>query len=218
MHGLPNADLEAARGGDTVAFERLVAPMRDEVYHLAYHLLRDVESALEACQEALLSAWQGLRKFRGDVDGFRPWFIRILVNSCHDRRRSMRHMAPASFVVEFETLPDLGQSVEEYAEQADLRALLARCLGRLPEEHREILLLDHMGFKYREIAEILALEVGTVRSRLSRARARMRDLLLGRAPGSADPRELFGFGGRLFKQDGSMGSEADRGSGQEAQS
>jgi DNA-directed RNA polymerase specialized sigma24 family protein len=127
-------------------------------------------------------------------------------------------MAPESFVVDFAILPQPGQSVEEFAEQADLRAILERCLGRLPEEHREILLLDHMGFKYREIAEILSLEVGTVRSRMSRARARMRDLLLGRAPGSADPRELFGFGGRLFKQDGPMGSGAGRKPGQEEQS
>jgi len=155
-------------------------------YHVAYHHLGNRDDALDACQEAMLAAWRALQGFRGDADNFRRWLVKIVVNSCHDRQRYERRRPHVPIEVDDDgerrvlPLPDLGESPESYAERGDLRTLLEQALSRLSEDHRTVILLDHTGHSYAEMANILDVEVGTVKSRLCRARAHMRDMLTGR--------------------------------------
>lgn len=192
-------DIEAwirrAQAGDPNAFNQLVDVFRGVSYHVALHHVGSVtELAEEACQEAMLSAWQAIARFEGDGRAFRAWLIRIVVNACRDKMRHERRRPHEPIEVERngETwelpLPDPGQSPEAYAANADLGALLSAALQILSPEHREVILLDHAGFDYAEMAGILAVEVGTVKSRLSRARTAMRDLLAGRiGPAGTEP-------------------------------
>lgn len=175
-----------ARGGDAEAFDHLVEASQRLCFHIARTRLDDVDAAQDACQDALLRAWQAMDRFQGDAEDFRRWLLRIVINVCHDRLRAQgRRRADLSLdgAADAEAptlvLPSADEGPEAYALRADLGALLARCLGRLSDEHRTIVLLDQAGFSYAEMGEILELEPGTVKSRLSRARARARDILLG---------------------------------------
>ena len=183
-------DIEAlirrAQAGDARAFNHLVDTFQGLAFHVALHNVGNVtEQAEDACQEAMLSAWQAIGRFEGDGRAFRAWLLRIVVNACRDsmRRERRRPHDPIETERDGETrampLPDPGQSPEAYAELADLASLLTDALDRLSAEHREVILLDHAGFNYAEIAGILDVETGTVKSRLSRARAAMRDVLTG---------------------------------------
>lgn len=175
--------LAAAQEGDAAAFNHLVAHFQATAYQVAFYHTANADDALDACQEAMLSAWRALPRFEGDVDGFRAWLLRIVVNACRDRIRYERRRPHGPIEVERDgelralPLPAHGQTPEEYAENNDLRALLEACLARLSDDHRTVILLDQSGLSYPEIADTLDIEVGTVKSRLSRARAAMRELL-----------------------------------------
>ena len=182
--------LDEARAGDARAFEQLVNWHQGMLLQLAYHQHGGrTEDAMDSCQEALLAAWRALDRFDGGLEAFRSWLARILVNTCRDAHRAAirRPRAPLDMPPPASMRPDPGQSPEDYASQQDLRALLERCLVCLSDAHREVILLDHLGFDYGEMAEILEVERGTIKSRLSRARLRMRDLLGGRPSSDGEP-------------------------------
>lgn len=190
----PDTWVASARRGDARAFERLVTHYESGAYHLALRQLGDPDEALDACQDAVLSAWRAIRRFDGDGEAFRRWLYRIVVNACRDRARyeARRPRRPLEGDDDGSgaalPLPDPGQTPESYAENADLRALLEACLARLSEEHRTVVVLDQLGLDYAEIAEVVGVEVGTVKSRLSRARARLREMLTGEpGTGAAEP-------------------------------
>jgi RNA polymerase sigma-70 factor, ECF subfamily len=185
--------IEAAQRGDLDAFNALVLNYQSQVYNLAYRIMGDGDSAADATQEAFISAYRALDGYRGG--SFRSWLLRIVTNACYDelRRRKRRptssldalyvtHTAPG------EVLVDAHESPEAYAQRKDLQRLLHGALQTLPEDQRTVLVLsDIQGYNYQEIAEITDVSLGTVKSRLSRARAKMRDVLLGQGellPGS----------------------------------
>lgn len=176
-------DIERARAGDQEAFRRLIEPHATLAYHLALRHCGDPDLALEGRQEGWLKAWRSLDGFRGDGRSFRAWLLRIVVNASRDRARaeSIRSHQPLEIGRGDERrprpLPDPSASPEARAETADVGARLAWALDQLSPEHREIVLLDHQGYDYAEIASILEIARGTVKSRLSRARAHMRTLL-----------------------------------------
>jgi len=178
--------IDAAKQGDLGAFNRLVGLHQGLLYGIAYRQLGNADDALDACQEALFSAWRAMARFEGGAAKFRAWLLRILVNACRDRQRLEGRKQELPLALEYDgevfemELPDPGQTPEAYAEVGDLRALLEGAIGQLPEEQRTVVLLDHAGLDYAAIAEILGIEVGTVKSRLSRARGRLRDILGGR--------------------------------------
>ncbi len=175
-----------ARSGDTQAFNQLVEGSQRLCFHIARSRLGDAESARDACQDALLRAWQAMDRFQGDAEDFRRWLVRIVINQCHDRLRARsRRSGDLSLDGSPETddavpaLPATDESPEAYTLRADLGALLRHCLEHLSDEHRTVVLLDQAGFSYAEMAEILEVEPGTVKSRLSRARTRAREILRG---------------------------------------
>ncbi len=179
--------VRAAKRGDLDAFNRLVIEYQSRAYNLAYRFMSDPASAADVTQDAFISAFRGLRKFRGG--SFRSWLLRIVVNGCYDelRRRKRR---PASSLDEFtddgdRLLVEAGtsfshesQKPEQEVERSELRAAIEQCFDELPPEFKAVaVLVDVQGFDYKEAARVISKPVGTVKSRLARARARLRECL-----------------------------------------
>ena len=184
--------IDAARQGDQAAFEQLVRLYEKRVFALALRMCRNPEDAAEAAQEAFLSAWQGLAFFRGE-SSFATWLYRLVSNACVDLlRREGRHRAAAGPSLNDEALnvdiPDGAASPQEAAERSELRQQIEDGLSALSPEHRQVLILREMHQRsYDEIAEILALDLGTVKSRINRGRKRLRKILLESGNFSAPP-------------------------------
>jgi RNA polymerase sigma-70 factor, ECF subfamily len=184
--------IRAAQGGDLHSFNALVVRHERAVYNLCLRMLRDVASAEDATQETFLKAWTAIATFRGGL--VRPWLLRIATNRCYDVLRARgRRPADSLDAEEFESEPTWtsqtsGEHPEVFAARAELSVHLERALALLPEDQRLVVILsDVHGHPYDEIAQITGVPVGTVKSRLSRARSRLRDVLRDE-PGS---RELF---------------------------
>jgi RNA polymerase sigma-70 factor (ECF subfamily) len=195
--GAEERRIEAARRGDLAAFNWLVLRYQTRVYNLCYRMLSDPDEAADATQEAFLSAYRAIGRFKGGQ--FRAWVLRIASNACLDVLRSRKRRptqsldwgAPGPGEEDAEPLPiaDLDPSVdpETQALNAELAWAIQEGLNTLPPDQRiALVLVDVQGLSYEEAAEAMKVELGTVKSRLSRARARMRDLLV--AAGELPPR------------------------------
>ncbi|MDO4315249.1 MAG: sigma-70 family RNA polymerase sigma factor [Oscillospiraceae bacterium] len=184
--------IDAARQGDQDAFEQLVRLYEKRVFALTLRMCKNPEDAAEAAQEAFLAAWQGLRFFRGE-SSFSTWLYRLASNACVDLlRREGRHRAAAGPSLDDEELnldvPDRAGSPQEQAERAELRAQIEAGLAALPPDYRQVLILRELHQRtYDEIAEILSLDLGTVKSRISRGRKQLRNFLLESGNFSAVP-------------------------------
>ena len=173
--------IAAARRGDQTAFEELVRLYEKRVLALTLRMCKNPQDAAEAAQEAFLAAWQGLGTFRGEAS-FSTWLYRLASNACVDLlRRESRHRPEASFDDETLNLDVVAPipSPQEEAERQELREQIEAGLQSLPLEYRTVLVLRELHqLRYGEIAETLALDVGTVKSRISRGRKRLRQILL----------------------------------------
>jgi RNA polymerase sigma-70 factor (ECF subfamily) len=179
--------IQSAKQGDLDAFNRLVLAYQDQVFAQAYRMMGETDAAEDATQEAFISAFRSIQSYRGG--SFRAWLLRIVTNASYDelRRRQRRPTTPLEPVdseeEEIESphwLADPGESPENHAERVELDQAIQICLKDLPPEFRAVVVLvDVQGFDYFEAAEVLRKPVGTVKSRLSRARLRLRDCLKG---------------------------------------
>lgn len=175
--------VQQARGGDVAAFEALVRAHEATVYRLALRQLGSREDAEDAAQEVFLKAYTSIRNFRGDSK-LSVWLYRITCNVCTDALRRRRETVSLSQETEEGSgeleLPDQRFDPVALAEQSDLRTRIAAALERLPAGARQILLLRELGgASYEEIAGILSLDLGTVKSRIFRARKKLCTLLNG---------------------------------------
>jgi len=176
--------IQAAQRGDLNAFNELVLSFQGRVYNLAYRIMGDGDSAADATQEAFISAYRAIGRYRGG--SFRAWLMRIVTNACYDelRRRKRRPTSSldALYVTDAapgEVLASRSEGPEAFAQRQELQRTLHAGLQTLPKEQRAALILsDVQGYDYKEIAEISGVSLGTVKSRLSRGRAKMRDYLL----------------------------------------
>jgi RNA polymerase sigma-70 factor (ECF subfamily) len=179
------SNLEAARRGDVRAFNRLVEEYERLAYNIALRTLGRPDEADDATQDAFLAAYRAIGSFRGEA--FKPWLLRIVVNCCYDLLRKRRRQ-PAESLERLEQddetpilPPDPRPGPEGEALSGETGAAIQAALDRLPDEQRAVVVLcDVQGLSYEEAAEPLELAVGTVKSRLSRARARLRDDLTAR--------------------------------------
>ncbi len=178
-----NALIRAARQGEVESFNRLVLAYQDAAYNLAYRIVGEPDAAADATQEAFIAAYRKLHQFRGDR--FKPWLMRIVTNACYDELRR-RQRRPASSLEELEDGPaaadsqlySMPENPEQQAQRHELNAAIQDCLSALPDDQRVIAVLsDIEEYHYQEIAEITGLPLGTIKSRLSRARTRLRDCL-----------------------------------------
>ena len=167
-----------ARRGELSAFEELVTRYEKRVYAIALRSSGSPEDAADITQEVFLRAWRSMKDFRGD-SGFATWLFRITMNQCVDYARHKQSQPPTQPLVQGED--DTAPSPEEHLENSELGRELAAALDEVSDEHRRIVLLrDVSGMSYTEIAEILEVSEGTVKSRLSRARIALRKILLKR--------------------------------------
>lgn len=161
--------------GDFDAFDRLVAAHEDRIYHAAYRITGNSEDARDAAQETFVKAFRALPRYRHEA-AFGTWLHRIAVNASLDivRRRPQAPPVPLEEVV----LPAQTHNPDTEAERHEVQRRVHDALRRLAPDHRVIVVLrDLQGLAYEEIAEVLRIPIGTVRSRLSRAREVLRALL-----------------------------------------
>jgi RNA polymerase sigma-70 factor (ECF subfamily) len=165
-----------AQRGDTEAYAVLVGLHERFVYNLALRSLGNSEDAADAAQDAFIRAWVGLADFRGQ-SRFRTWLYRIVINLCINRSPRLRKDLEALTHDEFLELPSL-ETVAAKVEQRELRAIVYREVERLPEQYRLLISLRYQHeLTYEEIANLLDLPLGTVKTGLFRAKERLRERL-----------------------------------------
>ena len=161
--------VERARGGDESAFTELVDLEGDRCYAIAYRILRDVERAQDAVQQALILAWRELPRLR-DPERFEPWLYRLLVNACYEEARRYRRWS-----LRVRTLPVDGPTVADATTSILDRDALERAFLKLSPEHRAVFVLHHhIGLPLASIAEVVGVPIGTVKSRLHHATRNLR--------------------------------------------
>lgn len=198
-----------AQTGDLPSFNTLVTRHERAVYSVCLRVLRDGSLAEDATQDTFIKAWTAVTTFRGGL--VRPWLLRIATNRCYDLLRASGRRPADSLDAElFEAEPQwtsqasIAEHPEHHATRQELSTMLEHALGELPDEQRlAIILSDVQGHTYDEIASITGVAIGTVKSRISRARSRLREILL------TDPnaREQFGRIQRQFNSESSGGRE-----------
>ena len=162
--------VERARNGDDVAFSELVDLDGDRCYAIAYRILRDVDRAQDAVQQAFLLAWRELPKLR-DVERFEVWLHRLLVNACYEEFRRYRRWS-----ANVRTLPVDGPAAADTTVLIDERDALERAFRTLSPEHRAVVVLHHhTGMPLASIAEVTGVPLGTVKSRLHYATRILRE-------------------------------------------
>ena len=174
--------IAATLQGDTAAFGELVRRYQDRLYNTVFRLVDNAEDAQDVVQDAFLNAYQALGHFKGDSLFF-TWLYRIAVNTAISLKRKQR------VVVRMDASREAGAALEpaddselsrpgHALEQAELERRVQNALSRLSPEHRAVLIMKDMeGQKYDTMAEILGVPIGTIRSRLHRARLELRELL-----------------------------------------
>lgn len=179
--------IQAAKRGDLDSFNHLVLAYQDMVYSHAYRMVGETEAADDATQNTFIAAYNHLNNFRGG--SFKAWLLRIVTNTCYDelRRRKRRPTVP------LEPADDEGEEVEsakwmvdpavqpeDQVERLELQKAIQHCLDKLPEEFRSaVVMVDVQGLDYFEASQASGKPIGTIKSRLARARLRLRDCLYG---------------------------------------
>ena len=179
------AVIQAVLDGDVNAYEALVKEYEKNVYNLALRMTGNSEDAADMAQEAFIKAYNSLTAFRGDSK-FSVWLYRIVSNVCLDFLRSRSRKQTVSLSTENDDgeeveldIADETHSPEQLLDRSLSRDAVRRGLAALPPDHREILLLREIqGLSYEEIADVLGLEAGTVKSRIFRARKKLCSFLI----------------------------------------
>lgn len=177
-----NDAIQAARSGDESAFSDLVNYYRGAAERVAQHILRTEEAAADAVQESLIKVHRAMPRFQ---DGnFRSWLLRIVTNTCYDHLRKEKRRSSISLdqlAEEADGELTLPSTIEKHNPEAEMlkdeeMQILLRAIDALPDWHKNVvLMIDVHGYDYGETADALDLPLGTVKSRLSRARSTLRD-------------------------------------------
>ena len=184
--------IKRAQSGDVAAFEALIEAYEQKVFHIAYRMAGNPDDAADMAQEILLKIFRNVGKFKGESK-FSTWVYRVATNTCLDELKKAKRKAAYSLDEEFETeegqlgveVADTAPTPEQRVEGQEIRDAITEAISRLSEEHRQIIILrDINGLTYEEVADILDCSLGTVKSRISRAREQLRKIL-------SQDRELF---------------------------
>jgi RNA polymerase sigma factor (sigma-70 family) len=179
--------IQAARSGELDAFNHLVLKYEGLAYNVALRTLGDPAAAADATQDAFISAYKNLKRFRGG--SFKGWLLRIVVNACYDELRRQKRRPISALETKDESdedgfsanwLADDGELPEDLALRVELGDAIQECLKRLEADFRAaIVLVDVQGLDYAEAATAIGKPLGTVKSRLARGRKRIQDCLQG---------------------------------------
>lgn len=173
--------VQAILAGDTQSFNILVERHQSRVYGLCVRMLGDNDAAADVAQDAFIAAYRNIPSLRGD---FRPWMMRIAANACRDVLRTRKRrptvsidLDPADDAPAQQYIDDTA-GPEETLMHAQMQQVLVDALYAIPDDQREVVVLsDIEGMSYQEIADVTGINIGTVKSRLNRARARLREIL-----------------------------------------
>lgn len=185
---MENELIKKAQNGDGAAFEELISPYTTIVYNIALRILGNPEDASDASQEALIRVYRNIGKFKGDSK-FSTWLYRIAHNACIDeyrRRKSKLNFASVSVDDSYDDsdnplleIPDTSPTPEEHTLKNERSKMLYDAISQLsPISKSAVLLRDVNGLSYEEIAEIQNCSLGTVKSRINRARQQLKEILL----------------------------------------
>src|SRR5512138_1181910 len=179
--------IRAAQGGSLDAFNTLVLAYQDTVFNTAVRILGDDDQAADASQEAFISAFRNITTYRGG--SFKAWLLRTVTNACYDELRRQKRRPSIPLEPETEDgdemdtprwLADPGMSPEQVTEAEEVQHAIQHCLDGLPTEFRVVVVLaDIQGLDYVEVAASMRVPLGTIKSRLARARLRLRECLRG---------------------------------------
>ena len=176
--------IRRAQSGDEGAFEQLLLAHQKSVYNLCLRMAGNPDDALDLSQEAFIRAWRALGQYQFDA-AFSTWLFRLTGNICIDFLRKQKRQQHMSLTATDEdesgeefAVPDPAPGPEEQAVHNERRQAVARAMAALPEDYRAVMQLRAVeALSYEQIAEILDIKVGTVKSRLARARAQLRKIL-----------------------------------------
>jgi RNA polymerase sigma-70 factor (ECF subfamily) len=176
-----------AQNGSLDAFNTLVLHYQDSVFNTALRILGDEDQAADAAQEAFISAFKSIASFRGG--SFKAWLMRTVTNACYDelRRRKRRPTTPLEPDTEDgdemdspRWLADPNMTPDQQAEADEVEHAIQHCLDNLPLEFKTVVVMaDIQGMDYTEVASAVHAPLGTIKSRLARARLRLRECLQG---------------------------------------
>jgi RNA polymerase sigma-70 factor (ECF subfamily) len=179
--------IEQTLSGDLDAFNQVILTYQTQVFNQAYRIIGEPDAAADATQEAFISAYKKLHTYRGG--SFKSWLLRIVSNACYDefRRRKRQPVVPlkplntdGEEIESVSWLEDPGENPEEFTERSELSRAIQTCLDRLDFDFRTVVVLvDIEGLDYATAAEIIESPLGTIKSRLARARRSMQDCLSG---------------------------------------
>jgi RNA polymerase sigma-70 factor (ECF subfamily) len=174
-----------AQQGDLDAFNRLVTFYQDRVFNTAYRIMGGFDEAEDAAQKAFISAYRNIKSYRGG--SFKAWLLKVTVNACYDELRKSKRQPVVS--IDDDTrddyldlvdrgLPDPAPSPQQISEMRELHRAVQYCLQDLPPDFRAVAVLADMEeLDYEEISRITGNPLGTVKSRLARARQKLRGCL-----------------------------------------
>lgn len=179
-----NLLIKKAKAGDLDAYEQIIKTYEKKVFNLVYRIMKSQEEIEDIAQEVFIKIYKNLKNFKEESSLY-TWIYKITVNVCIDVRKKKRK------VISIDEKIDLGDSettiqiedkekpLEEQVEVLDMRRRLNQCINQLPESHRIIIILrDIKGLSYQEIAEILDINIGTVKSKINRARVALKELVI----------------------------------------
>jgi RNA polymerase sigma-70 factor, ECF subfamily len=176
------AIVERAQQGDVHAYNELVLAYQQLAYNVAYRITGNEDQAMDATQDGFLKGYRALSQFRGG--SFKAWILRIITNCCYDqlRSRQRRPQTPIDDLLENEEhsllLEDMADQPETVVERQEFDVTIQRALNLLPEDQRvTVIMSDIEGLSYEEIAAATDVALGTVKSRLSRGRNKLRAFL-----------------------------------------
>jgi RNA polymerase sigma-70 factor (ECF subfamily) len=176
--------IKEAQKGSLSAFNQLIMAYQGTAYNLAYRVIGNSDAAADACQDAFIKAYKAIAQYQGG--SFKGWLLRIVTNTCYDHIR-YKSRRPATSLEDLVENPDDHSSKlvseserpEEQVLRRELHDVIQMGINQLPEDQRIVVVLsDIQGMAYQEIAEIIDEPLGTVKSRLSRGRGRLRDYLI----------------------------------------
>lgn len=180
-----NALISDAQSGDLDAFNTLILHYQDSVYNVALRIMGDEFFAADAAQEAFISAFKSIASFRGG--SFKGWLMRIVTNACYDELRRKKRRPTTPLEPETEDgeemasprwLADPNMTPSQQAEADELEHAIQHCIENLPLEFKTVVVMtDLQGLDYAEVAQAVRVPLGTVKSRLARARLRLRECL-----------------------------------------
>ena len=177
--------IEKAQSGDPIAFEDLIAIHQKNIFSIAYRIAGNQNDAEDMAQEVLIKIFKNLNQFKGNSK-FSTWLYRVTTNTCLDMKKKIMKHSSYSLDQNLETdegsisteIQDNSPTPEQYAEQNAVQRAVNQAISNLNDQHKKVIILrDVQGFSYEEIADMLGCSVGTVKSRINRARAQLKKIL-----------------------------------------